>query len=92
MTDRTERARAELERASETAEANVREQLQSIDEGLDELLGGDTTEDSRPHGDRLRELAEKLEGLEHETEGETRTHVEEARTLIDDYREEHGTR
>lgn len=92
MTDRIERARTELERASETAKAHVREQLQSIEEGLDELVGGDKTEESRPHGDRLRELAEKLDGLGREAEGETRAHIEEARTLIDSYQEEHGTK
>lgn len=92
MTDRVEEARTELERARETAAAHVREQLDSIDEGLGELLGGEKTKEERPHGDRLRELAAKLEGLGRETEGETRAHIEEARTLVDAYLENHGTK
>lgn len=84
MTDRIERVRAELEEARETAERDVRVQLDSVDEGLSEVLGGDKTRESHPHADRLAELVATLDGLEEEAEGETRTHVAEAQTLLKD--------
>lgn len=91
MTDRAERARAELDRASETAPDDVQEQLHSLDEGLAELVGGDATQETPPHDDRLRELLKKLDGLGDQVDGETRSRVEAARELIDDYRQTHQT-
>lgn len=91
MTDQVKRARDELTRARETAVRDVREQLDSIDEGLMELVGGDKTRESLPHDDRLAELVKKLDGLHDQAEGETRTHIESARELIDGYRQTHRT-
>lgn len=90
--DQLERVRAALDDATETADRDVREQLASIDEGLMELLGGDKTQRTTPHEDRLRELIEKLDGLRDEADGETSAHVGEARELLDDYRERRYTK
>lgn len=91
VTDQAERAREELQRASETAVRDVRLQLQTIDQGLAELVGGDVTKETRPHDDRLRELVEKLDALHDEAEGETRDHIASASELIEDYRTTHLT-
>lgn len=85
------RARTDLERASDTADHTLREQLRSIDEGLEEIVGGDKTRDEPPHGDRLVELERKLEGLAEETDGETREAIETARRRIDAYRRRETT-
>lgn len=80
------RIREELERAIETADSGVREQLQSIEEGFDEIVDGDKTVDTSPHLDRLTELENKLSGLDDETEGETHRHITNAESLLYDYR------
>lgn len=94
--DRVERARRELELAADGASSHVMEQLHSVEEGLDEIVGGDElvegdkTRDSHPHADRLDELREKLAGLETETDedGEVDRHVEAAATHLAEYRQD----
>lgn len=85
------RARTDLERASDSADSTVREQLRSIDEGLEEIVGGEKTRDEPPHGDRLAELEKKLDGLVDEADGETREAIEAALGRIDDYRHRETT-
>ena len=92
MPDQLERVRAELDEAAETADRDVREQITSIDQGLMELLGGDNTQRTTPHEDRLRELIEKLDGLRDEADRETSAHVAEARELLDAYRKRRHTK
>lgn len=84
--DRPERIREELERATDGADRDVREQLRSIREGLEEVVGGEKTENARPHPDRLAELEEKLAGLGDETDGEVHRHVATAEALLAGYR------
>ncbi|QLG64212.1 DUF7553 family protein [Halorarum salinum] len=86
--DRSERVREELERATEGADRDVREQLRSIEEGLDEILGGDKTRDAPSHPDRLAGLEEKLAGLGDETDGDVHRHVATAEALVAGYRGE----
>lgn len=81
-------ARTELQAASDDAKAHVREQLQSIDEGLGELVDGEKTNDAGPHLDRLRELEQKLLGLEDEIEDDVvRERVDAAKDTIAEYRD-----
>lgn len=87
---RLDRARESLRAAEESASNQVREQLLSIEEGLDELVGGDKTEDGAgPHPDRIEEIEEKLTGLESETEGATQDRIEDARDHLLTYRRDH---
>ncbi|QLG29662.1 hypothetical protein HUG10_18820 (plasmid) [Halorarum halophilum] len=94
--ERLDRARRELDLAADHAGGHVMEQLHSVREGLDEIVGGDElvegdkTRDSRPHADRLDELREKLAGLESETDegGTVDEHVEAAATHIAEYRQD----
>lgn len=88
--DRPERVREELERATEGADRDVREQLRSIEEGLDEIFGGDKTRDAPPHPDRLAELEEKLAGLGDEADGDVHRHVATAEALVVGHRRELG--
>ena len=86
MATTLERAREALHEASDDAPSQIHEQLDSIDEGLAELIEGDSTESADPHADRIEELEEKLAGLETETEGATREHIRDARDHLHDYR------
>ena len=94
--DRVERARRELELAAAGASSHVMEQLHSVEEGLEEIAGGDElvegdkTRDSHPHADRLEELREKLAGLESETNegGAVDEHIEAAATHLAEYRQD----
>lgn len=94
--ERLERARRELDLAADHAGSHVMEQLHSVQEGLDEVVGGDElvegdkTRDSRPHADRLDELREKLAGLETETDEDAAVdrHIEAAATHIAEYRQD----
>ena len=80
-------ARTELQAASDDAKAHVREQLHSVDEGLAELVEGEKTDDAEPHLDRLRELEQKLLGLEDEIENDVvRERVDAATDNIAEYR------
>lgn len=87
MTDEIARAREEIERAGDEAESNVREPLMSLSEGLMEITGGDKTQDTQPHDDRLREVEHQLGELEDEAEGSPRERIRRAKTLIEDYRQ-----
>lgn len=92
MIDQLSVARQSIQRASETTDnAAVREQLDSLDEGLMELTEEDKTQDSDPASevDRLASIEEKLVGLLDETSGATETQIEEARDAIDIFRQEH---
>lgn len=88
MASHVEAARELLDRASDTAGADVRENVLHVDQGLQEVVGGDLTEDASPKPDRLDELAEKLAGLERRTDGETREQLRAARTHVEALREE----
>jgi hypothetical protein len=48
VTELLEEAREEIEYASEQAGRSVRQQLRSIDEGLEELLNGDKVQSEPP--------------------------------------------
>ncbi|RDI69680.1 DUF7553 family protein [Halopelagius longus] len=91
MTDEIARAREEMERAGDEAESNVREPLMSLSEGLMEVVGGDKTQDTRPHDDRLREVEHRLDELEEEAEGSPRERIRRAKALIADYRQDAPT-
>lgn len=90
MDDRIERARSLAAQASDlTDNADVREQLRSITEGLDRMEGNEerpSQEDPKQEGDRLQQVEEKLAGLTDKTEGTARERVEEARDALDAYR------
>lgn len=92
MIDQLTVARQSIQQASETTdESNVREQLNSLDEGLMELTEEEKTQDSDPaiETDRLEQMEEKLAGLLDTTDGATTTQIEEARDAIDIFRQEH---
>lgn len=83
MTDDIEAASERLRRASDDAPSEVREQLRSLAEGLDELAGGGATRATEPSPDRLEEVAEKLHRLQDEAaDEETRTAVREATARV----------
>lgn len=85
-------ARHSIQRASETTDnAAVREQLESLDEGLMELTEEGKTQESDPtiEVDRLTPIEQKLVGLLDKTSGATETQIEEARDAIDVFRQEH---
>lgn len=83
-----ERAREEIQRASDHADGEVQEQLHSVDEGLGELTNGDKTGNGEPEdeADRFNELEEKLRGLMDESEGEFEESLRNARDELDMYR------
>lgn len=100
--DQLEAARKAVRRASDNAdESDVRNQLQSIDEGLGELDNEKETQPSdtgeqktketaaSAEGDRLQQVEEKLAGLLDRTDGAAQEEIEEARDAIDTYRQEH---
>lgn len=83
--------RREVQEAAETADAEIREPLLSVDEGLMEMTEGDKTEggdtgNAPIHPDRLAEIEREIEDLELETDGETERHLEAALESIDDVR------
>lgn len=82
MADETElqRARSQLQRASDAADRPIQEQLDSIQAGVFEELAGDhTAGEPGPKVERVAELAEKLSGLEEEASGEARDRIGRAR-------------
>lgn len=88
MSDLSE-ARDALRRASDRVEREDHEQLLSIEEGLAELVDGEKTGDAGPHLDNLRELEQKLLGLEGEIEDDVASdRVATARERIAAYRDE----
>ena len=84
---RLDRARDELQRAMDTADAHVHTQLESLEEGLSEEEAGDTTKDEPgPKVDRVVEVKQKLGALEEETDHPTvADHVGNAHDLLDAY-------
>lgn len=92
MHDQLSVAREAIQRASDTTdEADVREQLHSIDEWMADLTDSDEPEeyDESIETDRVEQVEEKLEGLLDETDDTTRKELEEARDAIEVFREEH---
>lgn len=92
MANQIERARKEVQRASDEAEANVREQLLKIVNALEEMeVEADEDEPAVPQEDYLEEVEEKIVGLATETEEDStsRPHLETARNHLDSYRREH---
>lgn len=85
--DDLERAREELRYASETAGRTIQRQVDSLIEGVFEEDEGSATQDEpAPHPDRIAEMAEKLDGLEAETEEETTAnHIANARDHLRRY-------
>jgi hypothetical protein len=86
MTTDVAAARNELQRASDAAAGgDIQRQMNSIDEGLMELVDGDKVEgEGGPKPDRLTELEEKLAGLGAETDDrEVLTHIENALDHLD---------
>lgn len=80
-------ARSELQTAAEQAESSVKEQLESVDEGLMEMIEGDKTQDAPVHGDRLAELVDKLDELERKTDHEAaRRHIADATESVESAR------
>lgn len=87
MANRLRNARAEIRHASEHADADVREQLRSIEEGLSELVEGEKTQEGPgPKPERLEELERKLAGLEEQVDDRTRERIEDARDALFTYR------
>lgn len=85
-----DQARTEIQQASEHAESDVRENLLSIDDGLQELAGGDKTAESDLENEegRFTEIEEKLRGLMEETSEEVEDRLQNARDELDAYRRE----
>lgn len=92
MIDQLSVARQSIQQASETTDkSDVREQLNSLDEGLMELTEEEKTQDTDPaiETERLEQMEAKLAGLLDATDGATTTQIEEARDAIDIFRQEH---
>lgn len=83
------RAREELQSATGDTDRDIKEQIESVDEGLMELAGGDKTKDTPVHLDRIAELEETLGGLREEADGETAERIANAEALLGEYRERH---
>lgn len=85
--DHLEKARTELNRARNEAGGVMQSQLDSIEEGIFEEIGGEKTQDEPgPKADRIAELADKLDGLEEEVESyETRQRIATARDHLRAY-------
>lgn len=84
------RAREELQSATGDTDRDIREQIESVDGGLMELVGGDRTRDTPVHLDRIAELEETLGGLREEAAGETAERIANAEALLGEYRERHS--
>ena len=85
MDDRPARATRELERAARRADAELRDQLRSIEESLRDVIEGDAVSDAT-YPDRLSELEERLGDIGEETDGDVHRHVATAEALIYGYR------
>lgn len=81
-----ERARDAVRRASDAADGEVQEQLNSIEQSLAELTTGSV--DAPNHPDRVAELERKLDGLaEEKIEDEALVDaITDARNHLDAYR------
>jgi phage I-like protein len=71
MTADVASAREELHRASDAADDEIQQHINSIDEGLMELAEGDKMTDAEADPDRVAELEEKLAALSAETDNQT---------------------
>ena len=81
-----ERARDAVRRASDAADGEVQEQLNSVEEALAELTAGSV--DAADHPDRVAELERKLDGLAGEKSDDEAVAdaVADARDHLDAYR------
>lgn len=89
MATHLQRAREYVQRASEAADGETRENLLSIDEALGALT--EQTQGSSDPDDeatRFEEVEEKLQGLLDETDDETEATIREARDELDAYRQQ----
>ena len=88
---RLDRARDELQRAMDDADATVRTQLESLEAGLSEEESGEITQDEPgPKVDRVVEVMEKLEGLTAEVDDRSvAERVERAHDLLAVYLKNH---
>ena len=86
-----DRARENIDAASERAPGPVHTQLNSITKGIFEEESGDTTQDGPgPKIDRVAEVTEKIEGLEAELDDEeTRQYLVDARHHLREYMRAH---
>lgn len=85
------RARDAVQSASElTDDAHVREQLNSIDQGLATLTGADAPTEYETEGDRLEEIERQLVQLGDDAEGLTLEHIQTARDHVDAFRREYA--
>ena len=74
----------ELHRASDVADGEIQRHINSIDEGLMELVEGDKMTDAEADPDRVAELEEKLAGLSAETDDQAIvSHIENALDHLD---------
>ena len=88
MDDRIERARSLVRRASDlTDKSDVREQLRSIDIGIEDLEAADEDVGPDVEGDRLEEVEMQLAKLMDDVEGPAESHIKSARDLLDAYRQ-----
>lgn len=84
-------AREAVQSASELADdSEVHEQLDSIDEGLATLTGGDAPAAEDVEGDRLEEIERQLVQLADDADGLALEHIQAARDHIDAFRREYA--
>lgn len=85
------RARDAVQSASQlTDDSHLREQLDSIDRGLETLVGEDAPADLETEGDRLEEIERQLVELGDHADELTLEHVEVARDHVDAFRREYA--
>lgn len=90
MDPNLERARDELEAATDGASRGVQTKLRSIDAGIFEEEGGDRTQaEPGPKADRIAELYETLDDLADEADGATAERIGRARDAVRAYTGEH---
>ena len=89
--ERLDRAREELQRAMENADAHVHTQLESLEGGIfEEEDGNDTTDGAGPKVDRVVEVMEKLDGLEAEADhADVAERIGNAHDLLEAYLKNH---
>lgn len=92
MAQHIQQAREEVRAAADAADGETREQINSLDEGLMELGGGDKTDpDGPPHDDRVEEIEEKLGALSERVPPEAAERLERAEEHLSQYRRARGT-
>ena len=89
--ERLDRARQELQWASEHADAHVQTQLESLEGGLfEEEEGTITKDDPGPKVDRIVEVVEKLDGLADEADNaDVSERIGNAHDLLEAYLRNH---